>query len=88
MTRFHTTVNSERFATIKYLTYTLLNTSTENNVLLVVFLDTFILLHKEERKRKEKNDPRFKNWKHKKCCFGIELCWAYGIINQIQNNSI
>ena len=88
MTRFHTTVHTERFTTIKDLTRKLLNTSTENNIVLVVLLVNFILLQKEERKRKEKNDSRFKSWKHKKCCFGIELCWAYDIINQIQDNCV
>jgi hypothetical protein len=85
MTRFHTTVDTESFTAIKDLTSKLLNTSTENNVRLVLLLENFIELQREERK--EKNDPRFKSWKHKKCCFGIALCWAYDIIKQIQNNS-
>jgi hypothetical protein len=85
MTRYYERVYTERFTALKELTNALSNTV--GSGVIIALMENFIFLHKEERKRKEKNDIRFKSWKHKKSCFGYELCWAFGLIEQIQNNS-
>jgi hypothetical protein len=85
MPRFIERVETKSYKEFKELTNTLFNNV--GSGVIIALLENFIVLHKEERKRKEKNDPRFKSWKHKKACFGFELCWAYNLIMYTQTNS-